>query len=241
VCATDTRIEPARPGRAGSAATCAIILGLPQQDLAELAGVHRNTLRTHPESPRLQPALRDLMRVLSAATAVEPDPQRAIFLVKNEPIPAFRHKTLLQLVQEGRAEDVIGYLESISTGFMVNLTTLPDNDRRVGLQSAFIKQRPLCSCSRMKVSKCWPRATLVGMAHLLSADTNYYSSAVPCSSMPELRRRDRQRVGGALVVDDLDLVRFRAGEQLGEQARPLSRASATYSVEGSGPQMVTRR
>jgi hypothetical protein len=49
---------------------------------------------------------------------VQPDPQRAIFLVKNEPIPAFRHKTLLQLVQEGRTEDAIGYLESISTGFV---------------------------------------------------------------------------------------------------------------------------
>jgi hypothetical protein len=46
------------------------------------------------------------------------DPQRAIFLVKNEPVPAFRHKTLLQLVQEGRTEDVIGYLESISAGFV---------------------------------------------------------------------------------------------------------------------------
>ena len=101
-----------------SALGVADMLGLQQQDLAELARVHRNTLRTHPESPRVQAALRDLMRVLSAAAAVQPDTQRAIFLVKNEPIPAFRHKTLLQLVQEGRTEDAIGYLESISTGFV---------------------------------------------------------------------------------------------------------------------------
>ncbi|WP_172965406.1 DNA-binding protein [Candidatus Thiodictyon syntrophicum] len=101
-----------------SAAGVADILGLQQQELAELAGVHRNTLRTHPESPRLQSALRDLMRVVSAAAAVQPDAQRAIFLVKNEPIPEFRHKSLLQLVQEGRTEDAIGYLESISTGFV---------------------------------------------------------------------------------------------------------------------------
>lgn len=101
-----------------SAPGIASILGVQQQDLAELAGVHRNTLRTHPESPRLQSALRDLMRVLSAATAVQPDAQRAIFLIKNEPILAFRHKTLLQLVQEGRAEDAVGYLESISAGFV---------------------------------------------------------------------------------------------------------------------------
>jgi len=101
-----------------SASGVADILGLKQQDLAELAGVHRNTLRIHPESPRLQSALRDLMRVLSAAAAAQPDPQRAIFLFKNEPIPVFRHKTLFQLVQEGRTEDVIGYLESISAGFV---------------------------------------------------------------------------------------------------------------------------
>ena len=101
-----------------SASGVAHILGLQQQDLAELAGVHRNTLRTHPESPRLQSALRDLMRVLSAATAIQPDPPRAIFLIKNEPIAAFRHQTLLQLVQQGRTEDAIDYLESIRAGFV---------------------------------------------------------------------------------------------------------------------------
>ncbi len=100
-----------------SATNIADVLGLPYQDLAALAGVHRNTLRTHPESPRLQAALRDLMRVLSAASAIQPDTQRAVFLVKNEPIPALRHKTLLQLVQDGRVEDAIDYLESISAGF----------------------------------------------------------------------------------------------------------------------------
>lgn len=116
---TDVLESVREPGTSRlSAPGIANILGVQQQDLAALAGVHRNTLRTHPESPRLQSALRDLMRVLSAATAVQPDPQRAVFLIKNEPIPAFRHKTLLQLVQEGRAEDAVGYLESISAGFV---------------------------------------------------------------------------------------------------------------------------
>lgn len=101
-----------------SAANLAHILGLQQQDLATLAGVHRNTLRTHPESPKLQATLRDLMRVLSAAAEAQPDIERALFLVKNYPVPAFRHKTLLQLVQEGRTDDAIDYLESISSGFV---------------------------------------------------------------------------------------------------------------------------
>lgn len=101
-----------------SAANIADALGLQHQDLATLAGVHRNTLRSHPESPKLQAALRDLMRVLSAAAAVQPDIDRALFMVKNEPIVAFRHKTLMQLIQEGRTEDAIDYLESISAGFV---------------------------------------------------------------------------------------------------------------------------
>ncbi|MDO4683142.1 MAG: DNA-binding protein [Lautropia sp.] len=101
-----------------SASSVAQVFGLQQQDLADLAGVHRNTVRMHPESPRLQASLRDLVRVLSAATATEPDTQRAIFLIKNEPIPAFRHKTLYQVIQEGRTDDAIDYLESISAGFV---------------------------------------------------------------------------------------------------------------------------
>jgi len=100
-----------------SATSVADVLDMPHQELAALAGVHRNTLRTHPESPKLQSALRDLMRLLSAAAELQNDTERAIFLIKNEPIPAFRHKTLLQLVQEGRVEDAIAYLDSISAGF----------------------------------------------------------------------------------------------------------------------------
>ena len=92
------------------------LLGMDLQSLAELMKVHHSTLRTHPESPSLQSALVDLMRVVSVAVAVQRDQQRAIFLIKNAPIPAFRHKTLLQLMQEGRTEDALGYLDSISGG-----------------------------------------------------------------------------------------------------------------------------
>ena len=65
------------------------------------------------------------MRVLSAATAVQPNTARALFMVKNEPIPAFRHKTLLQLVQEGRTDDAIDYLESIVRVHRMILHDLP--------------------------------------------------------------------------------------------------------------------
>ncbi len=101
-----------------SATNIARSLDLQQQELADLAKVHRNTVRIHPESPKLQSTLRDLIRLLSAAQAVQPDLKRAVFLIKNEPVPAFGHKTLLQLVAAGRTEDAIGYLESIACGFV---------------------------------------------------------------------------------------------------------------------------
>ena len=77
-----------------SPSSLAALLEVQQQELATLAGVHRNTLRTHLESPRLQESLRKLIRILSAALVVQPDRQRAIFLLKIEPIAAFGHKTL---------------------------------------------------------------------------------------------------------------------------------------------------
>lgn len=101
-----------------SAVGVADLFGLQLQDLAAIASVHRNTVRTHPNSPKLQAALRDLMRILSAASAVQPDTDRALFLIKNAPIPAFRHKTILQLVTEGRTEDAIDYLESVRSGYV---------------------------------------------------------------------------------------------------------------------------
>lgn len=93
-------------------------LSLQVQELASVAGVHRNTLRIHPDSPKLQEYLRNLMRILSAASAIQPDVERAIFFIKNSPIPAFQHKTAYQLAGEGRTDDVINYLESISSGFV---------------------------------------------------------------------------------------------------------------------------
>lgn len=57
-------------------------------------------------------------RLLSAANEVQPDLDRAVFLIKNEPIPALGHKTLMQLVQAGHTDDAIAYLESIGSGYV---------------------------------------------------------------------------------------------------------------------------
>ncbi len=93
-------------------------LQLPLQDLAAMARVHRNTVRLHPESPRMQLFLRDVMRVLSAASQMQPDTERAWFLIKNAPIPEFGHRTLLTVIAEGRTDAAVTYLDSVSSGFV---------------------------------------------------------------------------------------------------------------------------
>jgi hypothetical protein len=94
------------------------LLELQEQELARLAGVHRNTMRLHPESLRVQATLNDLLQLLSEVVALQPDLQHAVFFIKNEPIAAFAHKSLLQVVAEGRAVDATAYLESIASGFV---------------------------------------------------------------------------------------------------------------------------
>ncbi|MFP8780182.1 DNA-binding protein [Hydrogenophaga sp. RWCD_12] len=94
------------------------LLGLQEQDLAEVAGVDVETLRTHPESVQLQGALRNLLRLLSVAVTVEPDLLRSATFIKGHPISTFSNKTLMQLVKEGRTDDAVGYLGSISAGHL---------------------------------------------------------------------------------------------------------------------------
>lgn len=101
-----------------SAKKIARLFGIQLQELAAIVGVHRNTLRSHPELPHIQATLGEIMRLLSTVAELQSGANRALFMVKNQPIPAFRHKTLFQLVQEGRSRDAVGYLESVSGGFV---------------------------------------------------------------------------------------------------------------------------
>jgi hypothetical protein len=98
------------PGRLADA------LELPLQKLAALAHVHRNTVTMAPTSPKLQDAMADVIRVLSAAHALNGDIDSALFWFRNQPIAEFDHLTAMQLVQQGKVQAVIDYIESISGG-----------------------------------------------------------------------------------------------------------------------------
>ena len=86
------------------------------QELAERAHVHRNTPSSRPQAPQLQQYLQDTVRVLAVATEMTGDPKRAAFLLRNEPLRAFSYKTADTLIQEGRTDAVIAYLESLAGG-----------------------------------------------------------------------------------------------------------------------------
>lgn len=91
-------------------------LGFQVQELAERAHVHRNTPTARPQVPQLQKYLQDIVRVLTVATEITGDKKRATFLLRNEPLRAFGYKTTDTLIQEGRADAVIAYLESLAGG-----------------------------------------------------------------------------------------------------------------------------
>lgn len=88
-------------------------------DLAVMAnalGVHRNTMRLHPDSQRTQERMRDYNRVFLALVGFKPNLQDAAFHMKNTPIRVLGHRTLFDTVKEGDTEKAMRYLQSISGG-----------------------------------------------------------------------------------------------------------------------------
>lgn len=91
------------------------VLGVKVSALAELTGVHRNTLR-NPSSERLQLKMREMIRVLSAAAELTGDIQKAIYWYRNEPISDYDHRTAAELVADGHADAVLAYIRDLENG-----------------------------------------------------------------------------------------------------------------------------
>jgi hypothetical protein len=90
-------------------------LGVQLSRLAEIAGVHRNTL-ANPASERLQDRLRDMVRVIMAASELTGDLQQAIYWFRNEPIVTLKRKTAAELVAGGHADAVMAHLSELVDG-----------------------------------------------------------------------------------------------------------------------------
>jgi hypothetical protein len=91
-------------------------LGWQLQGVAERAKVGRNTPAARPQNEVLQQYLRDVLRVLTAAEDSNGDRIRAVYWFVNAPLSEFEYRTPEQLVQEGRTQAVIDYIESVSSG-----------------------------------------------------------------------------------------------------------------------------
>ena len=91
------------------------VLGVKVMALAELTGVHRNTLR-NPSSERLQLKMREMIKVISAAAELTGDIQKAIYWYRNEPIADYDHRTAAELVADGHADAVLAYIRDLEIG-----------------------------------------------------------------------------------------------------------------------------
>jgi hypothetical protein len=98
------------PGRVAEA------FELQLQDLANLAGVHRATLREAPSNVRLQTFMREALRIIAIAKEISGDQSKAIFWFRNEPLRDFGFVTAEKMVSEGKADAVANYLRSIEAG-----------------------------------------------------------------------------------------------------------------------------
>lgn len=91
-------------------------LDYPLQMVAELAHVHRNTVRNNPYSLDLQDYMRNAVRVLQAAADLRGNVDEALFWFRNHPLRDFDRKTADRLVAEGKTEAVLRYLRSLESG-----------------------------------------------------------------------------------------------------------------------------
>ena len=55
------------------------------------------------------------LRILALAEEMAGDKQRAVIWFKHQPIPGWAGKTAYDLVQEGKADKVLAYLEAVKS------------------------------------------------------------------------------------------------------------------------------
>lgn len=92
--------------------------GLGIDEIERTLGAPLWLLRREPDDPVVQLRLLAFMRVHSALIDLGKDPISAALHLRNTPIRAFRHQTLFEVVRDGRVAEALGYLDSISSGFV---------------------------------------------------------------------------------------------------------------------------
>ncbi len=91
-------------------------LGLRPSELAKLAGLVPSSLRSKSKARKLDATLTLIARILASATEMAGDENRAAIWFKHQPIAGWSGKTAAGLVGEGKADDVLAYLEAVRAG-----------------------------------------------------------------------------------------------------------------------------
>ncbi|MET3857036.1 antitoxin Xre/MbcA/ParS toxin-binding domain-containing protein [Rhizobium sp. OAE497] len=91
-------------------------LGVTLAELAKLIGVARNTLTAKSSARKVDGALSNVVRILSMASEMAGDDNRAVIWFKHQPIPGWGGKTAFDLVAEGKSGKVLAYLEAVRSG-----------------------------------------------------------------------------------------------------------------------------
>jgi uncharacterized protein (DUF2384 family) len=91
-------------------------LRMPLSRLAEVTRLHRNTLSGNGASPAAQERLGEVARIVARAALLAGDEGRAIIWFRHQPLSGFGDRTAEQLVADGHADVVLGYLDELQAG-----------------------------------------------------------------------------------------------------------------------------
>lgn len=90
-------------------------LRVPMTRLSKMAHLNRNTMVQRPGSPAVQEKLGQIARIIARAAELSGDEGRAIIWFRHQPITGWG-KTAEELVEEGRADEVLADLERMADG-----------------------------------------------------------------------------------------------------------------------------
>lgn len=99
-------------------ADVAAVFGMSKGQLAETAGIRRETLyrAARSQAVRTQTRLREMLEIISRVDAWAGGKEQAMAWYRAQPIPAFGGRTAESLVKEGKAGAVRDYLDHIALG-----------------------------------------------------------------------------------------------------------------------------
>ena len=96
----------------------AIQLRTTSQEVAASAGLARDAVqrRDRLKSPRTQQRLREMIEIINKVEPRFGSTLMAFAWYRSEPLPGFANQTAMSLVQQGRAGDVLAYIDAVDAG-----------------------------------------------------------------------------------------------------------------------------